>query len=52
MDIEPQNQSNILFKPKPYTEPVADVNMNVDKNILNQTGSILNRSSMMTYGKM
>ena len=53
MDIDQTNSSNILFKPKPFVETLHDTDMIIqDKNIINQTGTILNRSSMMTYGKM
>jgi hypothetical protein len=60
MDLDlNKKESNIIFKPKPYEEILVDTNMDTDDilkqnniNMLHNTGSILNRSSMMTYGKM
>ena len=46
---EPENSNNILFQPDLSKVKKHD---NDDFNEVNHSKSILNKSSMMTYGKM
>ena len=48
MNLDDQPNKNILFKPKP-----VEIEEEIDTNqMMNNTQSFLNRSSMMTYSKM
>jgi hypothetical protein len=50
IDINKPKESNILFKPS-FANLVNEDNLRSNKTAINQS-SVLNRSSMMTYGKM
>ena len=49
-DVNKTKESNILFKPT-YEKMEIEDKLRANKTLINQT-SVLNRSSMMTYGKM